>query len=257
MTGFFLKKAFFDGWDNLFTLALMNVGFILIAVPGILLPGAFAASAWIVPASMIFSLVAGALWWSACVHALKAVADFGSVKFADMLPALRKALIPGLQLGGILSGLWFVLVVGLPFYLERGGIFGIMAAGILFWFALVLFLALQYYLPLRARLGGGFRKNIRKSLILFFDNPWFSIMLFMYNSGTFVLSFFMAFLMPGLAGIALALDDALRLRLYKYDWIEANPSASRRSPPWDELLKEDRELVGKRSLKGMIFPWKE
>jgi hypothetical protein len=27
--------------------------------------------------------------------------------------------------------------------------------------------------------------------------------------------------------------------------------------PWDALLAEDREQVGVRTLRGMIFPWKE
>ncbi|MCK9601024.1 MAG: hypothetical protein M0R06_18420, partial [Sphaerochaeta sp.] len=30
MTGFFLKKAFFDGWDNLISMVVINLGFLLI-----------------------------------------------------------------------------------------------------------------------------------------------------------------------------------------------------------------------------------
>jgi hypothetical protein len=74
---------------------------------------------------------------------------------------------------------------------------------------------------------------------------------------TLVLSVFTAGLLPGLAGIALSADVALRLRLFKYDWLEANPEANRRKVPWDDLLEEDRELVGTRTFKGMFFPWKE
>jgi hypothetical protein len=44
--------------------------------------------------------------------------------------------------------------------------------------------------------------------------------------------------------------------MYKYDYLEKNPG-DRRRIPWDALLVEDRERVGKRTLKGMIFPWKE
>ena len=92
---------------------------------------------------------------------------------------------------------------------------------------------------------------------MFFDNPGFSIFLFLHCAVTFVVSFFLAFLLPGFAGIALTQDVALRLRLYKYDWLEVNPEAKRRDVPWEALLKEDQELVGKRTLKGMFFPWKE
>ena len=94
--------------------------------------------------------------------------------------------------------------------------------------------------------------------LLWFVYEWLPLLfLLAYNLVTIVLSFFLAFLVPGFAGVALAGDVALRLRMYKYDWLEANPGAKRNEVPWDELLGEDRELVGKRTLKGMIFPWKE
>ena len=96
--------------------------------------------------------------------------------------------------------------------------------------------------------------------LLFADNPGFSFSLALYNLVSLALSLFLALLMPGFAGVALASDDAMRLRMYKYDWLEQHPgldARARKDIPWDELLAEDRELVGKRTLKGMIFPWKE
>jgi uncharacterized membrane protein YesL len=160
-------------------------------------------------------------------------------------------------MGGLAVLCYFILSVGLPFYLQVGGLAGALAAGVVFWCSVVALLALQFYIPLRARLGGGLRKNLRKSFLIFFDNPGFSLFLFLYNAATAALSFFVAFLLPGFAAVALAQDVALRERLYKYDWLEAHPEAKRGDIPWDELLEEDRELVGKRTLKGMFFPWKE
>jgi uncharacterized membrane protein YesL len=160
-------------------------------------------------------------------------------------------------MGAMLALGWLVVSVGLPFYLSVGGILGALAAGVIFWCAIILLLAMQYYIPLRARLGGGLRKNVRKSFVMFFDNPGFSIILFLHSSITMAISLFLAFLLPGFAGVALAQDVALRLRMYKYDWLEVHPDAKRREIPWEELLKEDQELVGKRTLKGMFFPWKE
>ncbi|HUW41935.1 MAG TPA: hypothetical protein VMV90_13085 [Rectinemataceae bacterium] len=257
MIGFFFKKTFFDGWDNLFTLVLQNVVFVALAAIGLLFPAVIHAPAPISAAAALLAVAAGAIWWSACVYALKEVADFHSVKVTDIPAALRSSIGPGLQLGAILSVLWLLVSIGLPFYLSHGGLAGALAAGVLFWFGLTALLSLQYYLPLRSRLGGGFVKNIRKSFVLFFDNPLFSVFLALYNAVSLALSGFLAFLIPGLAGIALALDEAVRLRLYKYDWLERNPGARRRAVPWDELVAEDSELVGKRTLKGMIFPWKE
>jgi hypothetical protein len=72
-----------------------------------------------------------------------------------------------------------------------------------------------------------------------------------------VASLFTALLLPGISSILLFWNTAFKLRLYKYDWLEQNPGSNKKSIPWDALLVEDRERVGKRTLKGMIFPWKE
>jgi hypothetical protein len=78
-----------------------------------------------------------------------------------------------------------------------------------------------------------------------------------HNLVVLVLSGFAAFLFPGPAGLLLFLDEGLRLRLIKYDWLEANPDADRRNVPWDTLLIDEREKTGSRSLRGLIFPWKD
>ena len=76
-----------------------------------------------------------------------------------------------------------------------------------------------------------------------------------------MLSVFLAFLIPGLAGIALAQTNAFRLRLYKYDWLEQHtdltPKEARKHIPGGELIAEDRETLGPRSFKSFIFPWKD
>jgi hypothetical protein len=257
MVGFLIKKAFFDGWDNLLTLLVLNLGFTLLFGLGIVLPGSLNAPLWLSIALAALTLLLVSVWWSACVYALNGVADFSSFRYSGLAASFKASLAPGLQVGGFLAALLVVVSVGLPFYLSLGGFMGTLAAGVVFWCAVMLILALQYYIPVRSRLGGGFKKNLRKSFLLFLDNPGFSLFLLFYNLIGLAVSFFLVGLLPGLAGVALALDDALRLRLYKYDWLEAHPEGSRKEVPWDDLLVEDRELVGKRTLKGMFFPWKE
>jgi hypothetical protein len=257
MIGFFIKKSFFDGWDHLFALILLNLGFIADIGLCVALPSGLGAPNWLGLALAALALALGAVWLSTCVYALKDVSDFGSIRLGDILGFAKQGLIPGLQVGALLVVGYFVISVGLPFYLSMGGILGALAAGVIFWCAVILLLAMQYYIPLRARLGGGLKKNLRKSFVVFFDNPGFSVFLFLYSAVSLVLSLFLAFLIPGFAGVALADNVALRLRLYKYDWLEANPEANRKQVPWEELVKEDQDLVGKRTLKGMFFPWKE
>jgi hypothetical protein len=257
MIGFFIKKSFFDGWDHLFGLVLLNLGFIACLALGFVLPGSVKAPEWLGLTLAAISLAAGSVWWSACVYALVAVADFGGLHPSEIWGFVKRGLVPGLQVGALLVLGFFVVSVGLPFYLKMGGMLGALAAGVIFWCAIILLLAVQYYIPLRARLGGGLKKNLRKSFVVFFDNPGFSIFLFLYSAVNLAISLFLAFLIPGFAGVALAQDVALRLRLYKYDYLEAHPEANRREIPWEALLEEDQDLVGKRTLKGMFFPWKE
>ena len=225
---------------------------------GFVLPGSLGAPSWLGIACAVLALAAGSVWWSVCVYALKDVADFGSFHARDIWPFIKVGLLPGLQVGGLMVVGYIVASVGLPFYLSMGGIPGALAAGVIFWCSIILVLALQYYIPLRSRLGGGLRKNFRKCFVMFFDNPGFSFFLFLYSAVNLVLSFFLAFLLPGFAGVALAHNVALRLRLYTstIGW-RPIPDGNRRQIPWEELLVEDQDLVGKRTLKGMFFPWKE
>lgn len=262
MLSFFIKKAFFDGWDHLFTLVLLNFVFLALTVAGIFLPGLCSAGSpgfFLVLAAVI---LAAAIWWSLCIHGLMAVADNGSFTFREIPSLLRKALLPGIQYGGLCLLIVLALAEGLPFYLSRGGLVGAFAAGVLLWGSVFFLLAFQWYLPLRVRFGGGLRKNLRKCFVFFFDNALFSVFIFFYNLAGAAISVFSALLVPGFAGMALGIDDALKLRAYKYDWLEAHPAsvpggARRRDIPWDELLAEEKELVGKRTLRNMIFPWKE
>lgn len=258
---FFVKKSFFDGWDHLAGLALLNAGFLVALLP---LIGAGAAG---FPLLATFAFVALSIllfaWYFAFASAVtRKFSDFENFSMGEILPALKAALLPGLQLGAIGMGIALVTGVGLPFYLSRG-VLGSLAAGLILWVSLAILVALQYFLPLRSRFGGGFGKNLRKSFIVFADNPAFSLLLFFWSLGTMLISAFLAFLAPGAGGVALAHNDALRLRLRKYDWLESLPQEGegmvKRRPriPWKELLAEDDELVGHRTLKGMIFPWKD
>ena len=64
----------------------------------------------------------------------------------------------------------------------------------------------------------------------------------------------------GMTGVIFTNVNALRICLYKYDWLEVNPGISleqRKNVPWEDLIAKDRKTLGPRTLKGFIFPWKE
>lgn len=257
MIRFFIKKAFFDGWDNLFGLVAFNAVHLAILLCFIALPLSLGVSE---PLSFLFTslgILALSVWQSLCAFSMNDLSDYKSLGFKSSLAYFRKALAPGLQMGLINLVLWFSVTIGIPFYLMQKGFLGTFAASLLFWTCLIAILVSQYYLPLVARLGGGFKKNMRKAFILALDNPGFSLFLCASSILTVIISVLTAFLAPGLTGLALSSADAVKLRLKKYDWLEQNPGADKKHVPWDELLEEEKEMVGVRTLKGTIFPWKE
>jgi hypothetical protein len=258
MVSFYLKKAFFDGWDHLFGLAALNAVLLALAFGGIslasVLPPAVAIALGFV---LWFGL---SVFFAATVAATMRWSDYGDFHFSELFGIIRQALLPGLQFGLFIGMAVLALAFTVPFYMGQG-LLGAALAGLILWLSIAWIIGLQFYLPLWFRVGGGMRKNLRKSFLLLLDNLGISAFLFLWSLLTLVVSPLLAFLAPGPAGVTLAWNDALRLLLLKYDWREAHKGEiveSKSIPvPWKELFVEEEERVGKRSLKGMFFPWKD
>lgn len=257
MFGFLIKKSFYNLWDNLLKLGLLNLGFTLSAAAMLLIPPAAGYSA---PAT-VAALAAAGLWacvfLSAATRLVGPVSDHGSLVIGAAPAALKASYKRGLFLA-LLAALWLaVATLALPFYAGMGTLLGVFAGAAVFWVLVLAALALQFYASASARLQGNPIKIAKKCFLIFFDNPLFAVGTALYGLLLAALSLFLVLLFPGPVGLALFFDEALRLRLLKYDYLETHPEADRRRIPWDEILAEERELVGHRSLKSLIFPWKE
>jgi hypothetical protein len=140
-------------------------------------------------------------------------------------------------------------------------LFGLFLAAIIFWTMVTAICSLQFFFAIRASLDSNLIKVFKKRFIIFFDNPGFAVYSLLHSIVTLILSAILALLFPGPAGLLLFLDEALRLRLLKYDWLEANPDETglnkKRNIPWDEILIDEREKTGTRSFRSFIFPWKD
>jgi len=260
MIGFLIKKTFYDIWDNMFRIVLINLGFIVSLTIPIILPGYIP-----IPILSIVVMVIGVFWCfvylAATALSVKAVSDYGVFNFADFIANLKAGWPAGmiLALGAFIIYLIFRIII--PFYLDMNSLVGLLLAALIFWSLILALFSFQYFFAIRARLDTKLIKVIKKCFIIFFDNPGFSIFSLLYTLVTLVVSLIFALLLPGPAGLLLFLDEGLRLRLMKYDWLEENPPAAgspkRRSIPWDALLIEEREKTGSRTLKNFIFPWKD
>ena len=257
MIGFLLKKTFYDLWDNLFKIALVNIGFLVSLMNPVYIPTLLTS----IPVLGMAILCAGILWCfvylSAAALSLKAVSDYGNFGFADFFANLKTVWPAGLVFGAIAFLGYLLCTVIMPFYLNWGSMVGLLLWAFILWTLIVGILALQFFFPIRSRLDTKIIKIIKKCFIIFFDNPMFCVFSLLHNIVILALSVIVVFLFPGPAGLLLFLDEGLRLRLLKYDWLEANPDANRRKIPWDVLLIEEREKTGTRSFRQFIFPWKD
>lgn len=260
MTGFFLKKCLFDGWDNLFKIFLYN--FILIAVDAGLMSLAFALnSPGFFYLLTVLTIIFTAVYSLGISGVASKISNNKTPEFKDFINSLKETWVQGLALGFLVTILLAIVFWVIPFYYNMGDMVSRLIGGLLFWLFLVFLLALQWFLPVRTNMEKRFFRSLKKSFILFIDNPGFTVFMFIYSLVLGAISLIFLTLVPGLGGIVLAQNNAYKLRMYKYDWMEENPdippAKARKSVPWKTLLEKDREIMGRRTLKNLFFPWKD
>jgi hypothetical protein len=260
MIGFLIRKSFYDLWDNMLRLVLLNMGFIAsLAIP-VFLPR-------LIPLAPLKTALffIGILWCfvylSAIALSVKSISDYGAFGFADFFANLKAGWLAGILTAVICIVLLTMVFFIIPFYLNMKSVIGLFLGAAVFWVAVMIVFSVQYFLAIRARLDTRPLKIFKKCFIIFFDNSLFSVFILLYTLVSLVISLIFVLIIPGPAGILLFIDEALRLRLLKYDWLEANPPSidtpKRRSIPWDAILIEEREKTGTRSFRNFIFPWKD
>jgi uncharacterized membrane protein YesL len=260
MIGFLLRKTIYDLWDNMFKIVVVNLGFVAISSIPIFLPrltARFVESTALEIGLNAFGILLCSIYLASLAHSLKSISDYGSFNIGDFFRNFKKGWPAGLVMGAFVFMAFIVITIVIPFYMSIESAFGVILAMVIFWLLIFALLSFQFYFTVCARLGTNLKKAIKKCMIISMDNSGLALFLLLHNIVVLGISGFLAFMFPGPAGILLYLDEALRLRLLKYDYLEANPDANRRKIPWDELLIEEREKTGIRSLKNFIFPWKD
>ena len=256
MIGFFIKKAFFDGWDNLIQMVLFNLLYTAMLMAALYMFGAIPSAGlfygFIVLCLLVYSIVMGGT--------ASAASNWSCYK-GDSWAAFRHGIGRNIRH----SLLFFVLVLLflanilliIPFYLSIGGPVGFIISLVLAWVEIALALTLPYYFPLMNLLPADRPlKTFRKCFIILLDNLGFSVFFALYNAACVAISLCTLGLVPGMAGLQLLAQDAMKLVMMKYDWLDANPDGDRRHLPWADILYDEKEKVGPRSLRSMIFPWK-
>jgi MFS family permease len=247
----------YDLWDNLFKIILLNLGFLCLVVLVLTVPSWPAFYPLLGAAAFVVLVFFAFVYLCAAAFVLKEVSGYRSFGAGDFFGALKSAWRSGLVLGGLFLAGFFVVRFAIPFYLALGGIAGAVFAAICFWTVVVLAGAFQFLPAVFSRLEKRPLKAVKKCLMIFFDNVAFSFFsLFFIGVLSLPVIFFPAFPL-------LYLDEALRLRLLKYDRFpvpedkaDGDPKAGKRKIPWNEILAEEMEKTGKRTWKDFVFPWR-
>jgi len=260
MIGFLIKKTLYDLWDNMFKIVVLNLGFIAVSAVPVFVPAAVVELTNSIAAGIAVTaagIIGCSLYLASAAYTIKEISDYKTFSFADFIKNFKAAWPAGLVMSVFIFCLYIVITIILPFYLGIESLFGLFLAAIIFWLTFFAVLSFQFYFTIYSRIGSKVFKSLKKCMIISLDNSGFSFFLFLHNLVVMIISIVFVFMFPGPVGVLLYLDEALRLRLLKYDWLEANPEENRRKIPWDVLLIEEREKTGTRSFKNFIFPWKD
>ena len=274
MLGFFFKKNFYDGWDNvlfIFVPNLMLDVFFLIGgglfYLGTKVNGTAGIIIW--GCTVLLVITAGSILSLAWAESAAKIADYESAEIKPFFTSLKTCIKDGILYGIVLFAVLLVSAAGIIFYFRPVSgatlpFIGLMAGSVFFWIMLTIISALFWYPSLRAIMHNPFKKSIKKCFIILFDNIGSCVVLGIYNFFLLIISIVMVGLAPGLGGIGLSRVNFLRILLKKYDYLEiAEKEAAGKKPvfrnkiPWQELLKEDIEITGSRSIKSFFMPWKE
>ena len=262
MFGFLLKKSFCDGWDNLFSLVIINVlslftGLGIFFLFNLVKENDLLIYLVFVLACLIFSIYAFAYG-----ELSGKIANFDGVGILDFFRAIPSVLKDAVLYGLMTAAIVLISVVAFDYYfVQMQTLFGFFLGAMILWIDVLLLLSLMWFIPIRALMHNNFKKCLKKCFIIFFDNTGFCLLIGLYNLVMIALSVVFIGFFPALTGILIADTNALRLRLYKYDYLEEHPELQtkreRRQIPWEELIYEDRETLGPRKFKSFFMPWKE
>ncbi len=262
MKGFFIKKAFFDGWDNLIGMVVMNIIYIALFFLGVSVVLLILSGQLLFIFALLAILFVSSLYSGAVSGAVYGYSSYKTDTWADLKAGFsryfRHSLVTFVFSVFIISLVLDILLFTYVFdFGSAGKIIKVILICLLIWTLIFYVLCLPYFFALSSYLPGDRPlKTLKKCFIIVGDNMGFTLFFFLYNIVCFVLTCLTVGLVPGVAGMNLASHDAVRLLMLKYDYLEDNPEADRKHIPWAEILYDEEDKIGPRSFKSMIFPWK-
>ncbi len=258
MLGFCIRKAFYNGWDNIPRLAVMNLVYVLLFLAFYLAGGTNLETHTALSLTLMSIIILAYCVYSLGVYKVTysiskdIKPDFDTFKHA-ISEKLKHGLLYYLMMMLVLVGVFFVG----PAWISLGNMVGYFTGTLTLWVALVALLFMQYYLPLCFYCPEKKPGEVLKLSFAFFnDNIGYSIFLLLRTVFDIVISVLTALLLPGLSGVAVSRTTMVRLLIIRYEYLDNNPGKTKKQADWYEVLEDEMESFGKRNLLDLIFPRK-
>jgi hypothetical protein len=253
---FLLKKTFYDAWDNIFSMILVNL-ILLLGISIIFISFQyFAASPLVLVLLLLTLLLLVSFIFSFAAKFFSRVVNSSVATFKHIPKTFVASLLPTLQFFLLAAVSLTILTVAFNFYAAMDTFLAVFAMGILFWITVVLVLGGQYFFGFIYLEEASIFEALKKSVMFALDNIVYSTLVFLAALAILFISAFTGFLLPGPGFISILFLNGVKLRMLKYRYLQEE-GKTKGKIPWRALLQEEKQKLGDRSLKGMIFPWKE
>ena len=262
-----LKKSFFDGWDNLFSIFIFNIIFGLIIFGTVWVFILLNKTGHELDVLKVVSILTITLFLlsfhSLGINALTINwSCYKKAGFSQYINGIRKHFTHGLLYFLVHFFIMLCYLLIIPMYLQTKTIIALIISFLIFWTSLIVFLSFQFFYPLLYLMENDkVFKTAKKCVIVFFDNLSLSLFVLIKNILDLIISVFTLTFIPGLAGIILFKTDVMKFIMKRYDYVLENNitdnKISKRNILWNEILFEERKNIESRSFKDIIFPWKQ
>jgi len=255
--GFLIKKSFWDFWDRMGLMVLINIGFLFLGAGGFFLITLLTGSAVLFYGGMFLLFVILGLYTGMSTGMIHDVIYHKPFKWSRFGYHLKQT--AGRSLILFFGSLVFSFLVSTAFrfyFANAGYIVSLVAFFMVLWVSIFLMMAMMWFFPLFNLMGNPLKKHIKKCFLLTLDNTGLSIFMFIWTIILILLSGITVFLLPGFSAIILFFHNALKLLMYKYDYLEESEEHDRKNIPWRALLKTERDNLGQRGWSDFFRPGK-
>ena len=172
---FLIKKTFFDFWDNLGAILIINLGYFAIFAFTVYVPLHFPPLPILFLITYFIQFSLFFLYTGAINRMIKQHADFSRASFSDFMPHLKASWMSSLLFSSFVLGIVLIMMTSLNYLKLVTGFMSAAGLGMLFWVMVLCFLSLPYYFPFEARSNGNFLTCLKKAMLMFLDNVLFSL----------------------------------------------------------------------------------